>query len=116
MLTSTSPGREDWTPFHCVVEAERGRVRVTPRGELDLATTPEVERRLRELRESGFDRVVLDLRELVFIDSNGLRLVMREDAAARVDGRTFALIAGPPAVQRIFEVACVGDQLTFLPG
>ena len=110
-----SPERDDWVPFRCEVEAERGRVRVTPQGELDLATAPEVERRLRELRESGFDHVVLDLRDLVFMDSTGLRVVMREDAAARVDGRTFAVIPGPPAVQRIFEVARVGDQLTFLP-
>ena len=115
MVTSMSAGRDDWTPFRCEVEAERGRVRVTPHGELDLATAPELDRRLRELRESGFDHVVLDLRELVFIDSTGLRLVMREDAAAQTDGRTFALIAGPPAVQRIFQVACVGEQLTFLP-
>ena len=116
MLTSMSPERDEFAPFHCEVEPERGRVRVMPHGELDLATAPEVERRLRELRESGFDHVVLDLRELVFIDSTGLRVVMREDAAARADGRTFALIPGPPAVQRIFEVACVSDQLTFLPG
>jgi anti-anti-sigma factor len=107
--------REDWHPFHCDVEPERGRVRVAPHGELDLATAPDVERRLRELRESGFDRVVFDLRELDFMDSTGLRLIMREDAAARADGRTFALIPGPPAVQRIFEVACVEDRLTFLP-
>jgi anti-anti-sigma factor len=114
MLTSMSPERDVWTPFRCEVQAERGRVRVTLHGELDLATAPEVERRLRELRESGFDHVVLDLRELAFMDSTGLRVVMREDAAARADGRTFALIAGPPAVQRIFEVACAVDGLTFL--
>lgn len=116
MLTSTRSGRDDWLPFRCDVEPERGCVRVTPHGELDLATTPEVERRLRELRESGFDHVVFDLRELVFMDSTGLRLVMREDAAARADGRTFVVVPGPPAVQRIFEVACVDDRLTFDAG
>ena len=102
-------------PFRCDVEAEHGGVRVAPHGELDLATAPELERRLRELRESGFDRVVLDLRDVDFMDSTGLRLVMREDAAARADGREFALIAGPPGVMRIFEVACVVDRLAFRP-
>ena len=116
MLTSMSTGREDGIPFHCDVEAERGRVRVAPRGELDLATTPEVERRLRELRESGFDRIVFDLRELVFMDSSGLRLIMHERVAAEAGGSTFELIAGGPGVQRIFEVACVLDQLTFVAG
>lgn len=114
MLTTITPGHDDWRPFRCEIEAERGHVRVTPHGELDLATVPDVERRLRELRESGFDRVVLDLRELVFMDSTGLRMIMREQAAAEADGRTFELIPGPPGVQRIFEVASVLDRLTFV--
>jgi anti-sigma B factor antagonist len=116
MLTSTITGREDWRPFRCDVEAEHGHVRVTPHGELDLATVPEMERRLRELHESGFDRVVFDLRELAFLDSSGLRLIMREQAAAEAHGSTFELIPGPPGVQRIFEVAFVLDRLTFVAG
>jgi anti-sigma B factor antagonist len=115
MLTSTTPGSENWRPFHCDVEPQRGQVRVTPHGELDLATSPELERRLRELRESGFDRIVLDLRELVFLDSTGLRLILREQAAAEAAGSTFELIPGGPGVQRIFDVACVLDRLTFVP-
>ena len=107
---------DEWRPFRCDAEPGRGRVRVIPHGELDLATAPDVERRLRELRESGFDRIVLDLRELAFMDSTGLRLVMREHAAAQADGREFALVAGSPAVQRIFEVACVQDRLPFVDG
>ena len=114
MLTSMTPGREDWRPFHCDVEAEHGYVRVTPHGELDLATTPEMARRLRELRESGFDRIVFDLRELAFMDSSGLRLVLSEQAAAEAAGSTFELIPGGPGVQRIFEVACVLDELRFV--
>lgn len=114
MLTSTISSNDKWRPFRCDVDAEPGRVRVTPRGELDLATAPDVERRLRELRESGFDHVLLDLRELAFMDSSGLRLVMHEDAAARADGRTFHVVPGVPAVQRIFELACVTERLTFV--
>ena len=116
MLRTERTGAEEWHPFRCDVEPERGHVRVVPHGELDLATAPDVELRLRDLRASGFDRIVFDLRELVFMDSTGLRLVMREHAAAAADGREFALIAGAPAVQRIFEVACVHDQLTFVDG
>ena len=57
MLHSTTQDR-DWRPFHCDVERENGRVRVTPRGELDLATAPDVERRLRELIPR-FERIVV---------------------------------------------------------
>jgi anti-sigma B factor antagonist len=110
---TTDLSRERWQPFRCDVEPERGSVRVVPHGELDMATCPELERHLRELRESGFDRVVLDLRRLTFMDSTGLRAILSEDATARVEGRTFTLIAGPPAVQRTFEVACVAERLPF---
>ena len=114
MLTSTISSNEDWRPFRCDVQAEPGRVRVTPRGDLDLAAAPEFERQLRELRESGSEHVLLDLRELAFMDSSGLRAVMREDAAAQADGRTFEVIPGIPAVQRLFDLACVTDRLTFV--
>jgi anti-sigma B factor antagonist len=116
LLKSTISGQDDWRPFRCDVTAEPGRVRVTPRGELDLATATDLERRLRELRESGFDHVLLDLRDLAFIDSTGLRVMMRENAAAQADGRTFHVIPGSPAVQRIFDLACVTQQLTFVAG
>jgi anti-sigma B factor antagonist len=116
MLTSRISGKEDWRPFRCVVEAEPGRARVTLHGELDLATAPDLAQQLRELGESGVDHVLLDLRELEFMDSTGLRLVMSEDAAARADGRTFEVIRGGPAVQRIFDLACMSERLTFVAG
>jgi anti-sigma B factor antagonist len=110
-----TPQQDGWQPFRCDVEADRGMVRVVPHGELDVATAPEVDRHLRELAESGFDNVVLDLRALEFMDSTGLRLIMRADAVARADGATFTLIPGPPGVMRVFEVSGVWELLTFSP-
>jgi anti-anti-sigma factor len=111
----TTPQQDGWQPFRCDVEPERGMVRVVPHGELDVATAPEVDRHLRELAESGFDHVVLDLRELEFMDSTGLRLVLRADAAARADGGTFTLIRGPAAVMRVFEIAGMLERVRFSP-
>jgi anti-anti-sigma factor len=101
-------------PFRCEVLPGHGHVRVIPVGELDLATGPVLERTLRDLVESGFDRLVIDLRRLVFMDSSGLRLIMRIDEAARRDGTQLSLIAGPPAVQRVFETTGLLDRLTFV--
>jgi anti-anti-sigma factor len=56
---------------------------------------------------------VLDLRELTFLDSTGLRLILSERMAARKTGGRFELIAGPPEVQRVFELTRVLDALTF---
>jgi anti-sigma B factor antagonist len=101
-------------PFRCDVVPGRGHVRVAPVGELDLATGPVLERTLRELEESGFDRLVVDLRGVEFMDSSGLRLIMRWAEIARRDGCDLSLIAGPPGVQRVFETTGLLDRLTFV--
>jgi anti-sigma B factor antagonist len=99
--------------FTCEVSPERERVIVAPRGELDMATVGTVEQELRRLHEAGFRSIVLDLGGLTFMDSSGLHLVMRWAHEATRDGFEFELEPGPPAVQRLFELAAVTDGLPF---
>jgi len=101
-------------PFSCDVQSGDGHVRVVPRGEIDLASVDELKARLAELRERGSDRVILDLGEVTFMDSTGLRLVLGWDEEARRDGIDFALMPGQPVVQRLFEVTGLLDRLTFV--
>jgi anti-anti-sigma factor len=71
-------------PFRCDIVHEPGRVRVAPAGELDLLTAEPLVQTIRELRRSGVEHVVLDLRGLSFIDSSGVRLAfdLHTEAAA----------------------------------
>ena len=100
-------------PFRVDVHPERARVRVEPVGELDLATADVLRRQLRELRESGFDEVALDLRRVTVLDSTGIALILTEDRHAREAGLEFALISGPPAVQRVLGTCGLLDELRF---
>jgi anti-anti-sigma factor len=100
--------------FSVEVVPERDTVRVVPAGELDLLTAKELDERLYDLRGAGFARIVLDLRRLAFLDSTGVRLIVVHDGLARENGCAFALIGGPPPVQRVFEVCGLLDRLTFL--
>ena len=100
-------------PFRCDVEPMRGWIRVQPHGELDLASVEQLDSKLRELRETGFDQIELDLSSLTFIDSTGLRLVLAWDGVAERDGMRLRLLPGPPAVQRVFEVTGVAERLPF---
>jgi anti-sigma B factor antagonist len=55
-------------------------------GELELATAPQVERFLRDLEVAAGDLIALDLSNLVFIDSSGLRLLIAENERAQLEG------------------------------
>jgi anti-sigma B factor antagonist len=101
--------------FRVDVHPERTVVRVAPAGELDLASVGVLELQLRELRDSGFDRIVLDLRGLTFIDSSGIALIVAEDRHARDEGQGFTLIDGPPAVRRVLEICGLVPKLPFEP-
>ena len=102
-------------PFRIDVHPERTVVRVAPAGELDATTASQLESQLHELRDSGFDRIVLDLRRVTFLDSTALALILAEDRSARDSGHAFTLISGPPAVQRALEVCGVVGRLRFEP-
>jgi anti-sigma B factor antagonist len=99
--------------FSCEVIPNRDAAIVAPRGELDMATIGAVEEGLRHLRRQGFDKLVLDLRELTFMDSTGLHLVTRWSKASSTDGFTFEIVPGPRVVQRVFELAEMTHGLPF---
>lgn len=100
-------------PFTCSVVPDRDHVVVAPRGELDMATIGAVEQELQRLRGAGFDRIILDLGGLTFMDSSGLHLVTRWANDASRDGFVFELEPGPPAIQRLFELTAMTDVLPF---
>jgi anti-anti-sigma factor len=72
--------------------------------ELDIATAPMLERTLRsaELR-AGL--VVLDLRELTFVDSTGVRVIVYASLRARRNGRRLVLVRGAAQVQRLLALS-----------
>ena len=87
-------------------------MRITLEGELDLATVSALEAALREPVDPH--RRVLDLRGLTFMDSTGLQTILRANRAARRAGWSLQIVAGPPAVQRVFEICGVADGLRFV--
>jgi anti-sigma B factor antagonist len=109
------PEQQASATFGIDLHPERATVRVAPRGELDFATAGMLEAQLHELRDSGFDCVVLDLRKLTFMDSAGIALILAEDRCARSNGHDFSLIAGPGAIRRVLEISGVAGLVRFCP-
>ncbi len=81
-------------------------------GELDLEGAPRLEEELRRAEASDADAIVVDLGELEFIDSTGIRLLVM--ASERCDEGRFSLLRGPKQVHRIFEITDLADRLPFV--
>ena len=84
------------------------------RGRLDTLTAGEAERLLTTLIDADEHRLVLDLAELVYVSSAGLRaLLSAAKRLAKVQG-TLALCALQPAVLDLFIVSGLDGILTIV--
>jgi anti-sigma B factor antagonist len=81
-------------------------------GELDLRTSPELEERLERAFGAGAELVILDLRQIEFMDSTGLRVLLGAHQRAHESGRRFALVRGADQVERVLTLTGVRDLLT----
>jgi anti-anti-sigma factor len=84
-------------------------VRIALRGELDLAHAYTFDEELRRVEAGGPACVVLDLRELRFLDSCGLARLLAARRRARKLGHRLLLVRGPAAVQRLFALSAVDE-------
>ena len=92
-------------PFSVRTEQHGTTALVVPTGELDTATAPALEQELERAFDGASDRVVLDLRELEFIDSSGIRALLIGRRKAANAQAHFALVAGDRALERTLEIA-----------
>jgi anti-sigma B factor antagonist len=79
-------------------------------GELDIATTPQLDRALREA-QSQVRLVVLDLREVAFIDTSGVHAIVDASSRSRQIGDRLLLLSGTPGVDRVFTLTGTSDEV-----
>jgi anti-sigma B factor antagonist len=82
-------------------------------GELDIATAPALEEKLAALPHE-ITRVVLDLRELAFIDSTGLRVVLGLANGLGENSARVVIVKGPEPVQRVFTLTGADRELVMI--
>ena len=105
----------DPTGFSISISDRDGRAVVVLRGELDLATAPDLEAALNERLDAGQD-VVVDLRELDFMDSTGLRALVTAHARVQDTDQSFLIVRPLPGapIERILAVAGVATVLDLI--
>ena len=94
--------------------SEGGVHRLTPIGELDLATAPLLESAFDAVfRDDDAEMIVVDLTELSFMDSTGIHLLIRmRGACADVD--RLRVINGSRAVERVLDLTGVRAHLPII--
>jgi anti-sigma B factor antagonist len=91
-------------PFGMSVRSDGQRAVVAVEGELDMAVVGRVQARFDDLVVASCPDIVADLRGLTFLDSEGLRLLVRLAVDARKSGWRFAIVDGSPVVRRKLEI------------
>lgn len=87
-----------------------GMVHLALIGELDVATTPLLHRALRRA-QSDAGLVVVDLRELLFMDCSGAQLLLTAHRRARWEGTRLVIVRGPTEVDRLFALLGIDHRL-----
>jgi anti-anti-sigma factor len=98
--------------FRVVTRHEDGGVVVALSGELDLAGERELEAALEAAHASG-EPLTIDHSGLNFIDSSGLRVLVKLHNRATTSGHDYTLIPGPPQVHRTFALCGLDRTLAF---
>jgi len=95
--------------FDVDVLVEGRRVVVVPRGELDIGTLGRLEAELVQACARA-QAVVLDLRQLTFMDSTGLQLLLRTDLESRRRGGSFSIVEADGPVARLLTITGLRDR------
>jgi anti-anti-sigma factor len=112
-MTSNDRSSEDgfrvWSDF------DGGTWVVRASGELDIASAKDFEAELRRALAGERSLVTLDLGEVEFIDSAGLRALLTGVELANMNGTRFSILREvSPVVERTFEVTGMMDRLPFI--
>jgi stage II sporulation protein AA (anti-sigma F factor antagonist) len=96
--------------FGFAVHQDRKRVG-RMNGELDVGVAGDVAS-VEELLDAGFGHVVMDIRELTFMDSAGVHMLISARQSAERRRSAVSLVRGPRNVQRILELTAADSLLS----
>lgn len=84
------------------------------RGELDLLSAPKLQELVEQAPTDERGILVLDLHDLEFVDSAGLRVILAAHEHVHDRGHEFALTKGSEQVQRLLSIAGVAEHLRII--
>lgn len=101
--------------LHIEVARDGGNVVMALHGELDLASAPAFNAQFEEIGGGDPSAIIIDLSELDFMDSTGLRSLLTAHERCTQSGRRLAVVPGGRQVSRLLEIAKVEKHLNLIP-
>ena len=92
-------------------DSRNGAAHISLDGEIDMSTTPVLERHLAPFESDGVDTIMLDLRDLAFTDSAGIHAFLAARNRVTGSGRRLILAGATPVVRRVFDLTGNQDLL-----
>jgi anti-anti-sigma factor len=108
-LPSESVGSEEHLRID--VRTATDRVVLELHGELDLLGAPVLQQQIEQAGADTRPILVLDLQDLQFVDSAGLRVVLAAHESTRRRGQELVLTKGSDQVQRLLAIVGVDAHL-----
>jgi anti-anti-sigma factor len=96
-------------PFTARIESRNGVARIALGGNLDSATVPTLEDHLAGFEHDGVAAIMLDLRDLAFIDSSGLQAILRARGRAQANGHRLLMVGAGVNAREL--IAITGTEL-----
>jgi anti-sigma B factor antagonist len=92
------------TPFEVTIDWDNNHPAVRVRGELDFATVPALEEALEQVVASGAKEITLDFNGVTFLDSEGLKVLLRVYRHLRENGGQMHIHGCSRFVAKTFEI------------
>ena len=89
--------------FQANLEVRHAVARLAIAGELDMNTVEVLNENFATIEQNGTKAIVLDLRDLAFLDSSGLKSLLHAKERADKTGRHFFVMGASTSARRLFE-------------
>jgi anti-sigma B factor antagonist len=85
---------------------------IRPVGEIDLARSPSLRVQMMQLQDEPYDRLIIDLGGVPYMDSSGVATLVEAMQAARRMRRSLVVCSLQDKVRSIFEIAKLDSIFT----
>ena len=89
---------------------EQASLVISPVGRLDTSTAPELEKEI-DTSLKGIKKLVLDLKDVVYVSSAGLRVILKAQKTMQSDG-DMTVTGVNSSVMEVFDITGFSDILT----